>query len=206
LRLQRQAALVLSTVDVLVGVVFLWAAAHSSDTQPVHFLWWNPQVILVAAGGLWLLAAVSLLARWGAATHPPLPAAVLVLADMTAVELTHTAESLSAAPLMQSTTAAAIRDHVTAETFLVDGRPGGRGDHTDPGELEAPRDTFNMSIRTAEHKYVFHPQDADELYDMSSDEAEMRNLAGESASSGPLAPRASSCCGKCRPTARTSPT
>jgi hypothetical protein len=39
---------------------------------------WNPRVILVAAGILWLLAAMSLLARSGAATRPLLPAAVAI--------------------------------------------------------------------------------------------------------------------------------
>jgi arylsulfatase A-like enzyme len=99
------------------------------------------------------------------------------LADLTDVVIDRSTDGLSAAGLLEDTRGEPIRDHVLAETFLVDGAPGGHGEHTDPATLDGESAAAILSIRTADHKLILHSHDQHELYDMRGDEAEMTNLA-----------------------------
>ncbi len=103
------------------------------------------------------------------------------LADFGGVALNRPVEGFSLAPLVQRPDGPAVRDSVTAETFLVDGEPGHRGEYFDPRELDETRLTVNMSIRTETDKYIYHMRDEDELYDIEADPWEMRNIAREAA-------------------------
>lgn len=73
--------------------------------------------------------------------------------------------------------AAPTRDHVTAETTLADGRPGGNGEPFYANQWSYPRDSLNLSIRTPGERYIFRSHDIDELYDHRTDPAEQVNSA-----------------------------
>ena len=83
----------------------------------------------------------------------------------------------SFATMLGNASAAPTRDHVTAETMLHDGRPGGHGDPFHARDWQWPRDSLNASIRTTRHRYVFRSHDDAELYDLLADPHEQRNIA-----------------------------
>jgi arylsulfatase len=69
------------------------------------------------------------------------------------------------------------RDHVSAETTLADGHPGGHGDAFRAEDWRYPRDSLNVSVRTPTERYVFRSHDVDELFDLVADPGEIVNLA-----------------------------
>ncbi len=71
----------------------------------------------------------------------------------------------------------ASRDHVTSETFLRDGQPGGDGSPFHAGDWSFPRDSLNASVRTASFRYTFRSHDEDEFFALADDPGEQRNLA-----------------------------
>lgn len=83
----------------------------------------------------------------------------------------------SFAAMLGNGAATPIRDHVTAETMLCDGRPGGHGDPFHARDWQWPRDSLNASVRTLSHRYVFRTHDEAELYDLLADPHEQRNIA-----------------------------
>ncbi|MER7250775.1 sulfatase-like hydrolase/transferase [Kribbella sp. NPDC000426] len=83
----------------------------------------------------------------------------------------------SFAAMVGNDTAAPIREYVTAETMLHDGHPGGNGDPFHAKDWQYPRDSLNLSVRTADHRYIFRSHDEAELYDLATDPWEQRNLA-----------------------------
>ncbi len=83
----------------------------------------------------------------------------------------------SFASMIGGTSKTPTRGHVTAETMLHDGRPGGDGQPFHAGDWQFPRDSLNASIRTHRHRYVFRSHDEAELYDLVVDPHEQTNLA-----------------------------
>lgn len=83
----------------------------------------------------------------------------------------------SFAGMLGDASAAPIRDYVTAETMLHDGHPGGDGSPFHARDWQWPRDSLNLSVRTAGHRYVFRSHDEAELYDLVDDPHEQRNIA-----------------------------
>ncbi|HVX46017.1 MAG TPA: sulfatase-like hydrolase/transferase [Mycobacteriales bacterium] len=75
--------------------------------------------------------------------------------------------------------AAPIRDHVTAETTLAAGNPGGNGDPFFAEDWAFPRDSLNLSVRTPDERYIFRSHDEDEFYDHRTDPAERWNVAAD---------------------------
>lgn len=72
-----------------------------------------------------------------------------------------------------------FREHVVAETFTVDGHQHGHGEYVPATDWDASRDEMNLSIRTPNLRYIYRSADRDELYDLSRDPGESRDLAGE---------------------------
>jgi arylsulfatase A-like enzyme len=83
----------------------------------------------------------------------------------------------SFAAMIGNDAAEPTREYVTAETMLRDGRPGGNGDAFHAKDWQYPRDSLNLSVRTAGHRYVFRSHDEAELYDLATDPWEQNNLA-----------------------------
>ena len=103
------------------------------------------------------------------------------LAELAGVPWDEPHDGRSFASMVGNAEAAPTRDHVTAETALHDGRPGGNGDPFRAADWSFPRDALNASIRTATHRYVFRSHDECELYDLIRDPHEQRNLARRTA-------------------------
>lgn len=108
------------------------------------------------------------------------------LAELSGVRLSRELDGESFAGSLEGGFEAGIRDHVVAETFLVDGAPGGGGEYVDP-EVNIARITANLSIRTDTDKYVLHMTDIDEYYDLTRDPHEMRNAIDDSSSAPRIA-------------------
>lgn len=99
------------------------------------------------------------------------------LAEMAGIQLDTAVDGRSFAPLMMSGGAPPIRQHVVAESYLIDGQAGGHGEYTAPMEFDEARDSANLSIRTPGHRYIFRWSDRDELYDLATDPYENHNVA-----------------------------
>lgn len=98
------------------------------------------------------------------------------LAEMAGVALDETIDGASFVSPMMRPDAPPIRDYIVAESFLFDGQQGGSGEYTAPERFDGGRDSVNLSIRTRTHKYIFRWNDRDELYDLSADPYENRNI------------------------------
>lgn len=98
------------------------------------------------------------------------------LAAMAGVALDGARDGASFAAAMTDPGAAPIREYVTAESFLFGGESGGAGEYTVPEMFDGDRDSVNLSIRTRTHRYIFRWCDRDELYDLSADPGEDRNI------------------------------
>ncbi len=102
-----------------------------------------------------------------------------MLSEVAGVPWDEQHDGRSFAALLGDGTATGGRDHVTAETMLHDGKPGGHGDPFHARDWQWPRDSLNASVRTNRHRYVFRSHDEAELYDLRTDPHEQRNIATE---------------------------
>ncbi|MBF8186135.1 sulfatase-like hydrolase/transferase [Nonomuraea sp. K274] len=103
------------------------------------------------------------------------------LAELAGVDWPGQRDGRSFATMIGDPSAAATRDHVTAETCLYGGEPEARGEHTPPSAWDPAQDTLNASVRTRDLRYIYRSRDLDELYDHRADPAEQRNLAADPA-------------------------
>ncbi len=103
------------------------------------------------------------------------------LCELAGVDWRDPIDGRSFATVVGDSTAPPIRDHVTAETMLRDGRPGGRGEPFHARDWEYPRDSLNASIRTDRYRYIFRSDDEDEFYDLAEDPHEQVNTVADPA-------------------------
>lgn len=106
------------------------------------------------------------------------------IAELAGVQWDEPHDGRSFAGMVGNAAAGPTRDHVTAETALHDGRPGGSGNPFHARDWQFPRDSLNASIRTPTHRYVFRSHDESELYDLAEDPHEQHNLVRPSAAAG----------------------
>ncbi len=101
------------------------------------------------------------------------------LAELAGIRLNVPIDGRSFATITTDTAPPPDRDHVIAESYLIDGQAGGQGEYTAPEDFDGARDSANLSIRTRMHRYVFRWDDHDELYDLTSDPYENINIVGQ---------------------------
>lgn len=101
------------------------------------------------------------------------------LAELAGIEHETHPDSRSFSNMVGTAGAASSRDFVTAETTLADGLAGGHGERFFASDWSYPRDSLNLSVRTADERYVFRSHDIDELYDHRTDPGEQVNLAAD---------------------------
>lgn len=101
------------------------------------------------------------------------------LAELAGVQLDDSIDGRSFTAVTTNPAALPIREHVVAQSFLIDGLPGGRGEYSSPADFDGSRDSANLSIRTPTHRYILRWNDRDELYDLVTDPYENRNIAGQ---------------------------
>lgn len=105
----------------------------------------------------------------------------VTLCELTGVRWDDDHDGVSFAGLVGDPGAGPIRAHVTAETMLHAGRPGGDGEPFQARDWEFPRDALNVSVRTPQHRFIFRSHDEPELYDLVADPHEQHNLAASTA-------------------------
>lgn len=101
------------------------------------------------------------------------------LAELAGIDTIDSGDGRSFAGMLADPAAPPTRDRVIAESFLVAGDPGGQGEHIAPEAFDPARDSVNLSIRTADHRYIFRWRDEDELYDLATDPGENRNARAD---------------------------
>jgi len=75
-------------------------------------------------------------------------------------------------------TGSGSRAYVTAETVLWNhDSENAHGEHVDPAGFTPGRDAINLSVRDHRYRYIHRSEDIDELFDLTTDLAEIQNLA-----------------------------
>jgi arylsulfatase A-like enzyme len=108
------------------------------------------------------------------------------LGDLAGVDIGGDHDGVSFAPALAGEAAWSGRDHLVAESLLVDGREGGTGEAVDPRAFDPARDGINLSVRTPSRRYIWRLHDHDELYDLEADPFELDNIAGSPAHRGEI--------------------
>lgn len=106
------------------------------------------------------------------------------VADLAGLRLPGGHEGISAAAAVGGAGQATRRPHAVAETFTFGGAEGGEGEYTGLDEFETRAGTANLSIRTADTRYVFRWDDVEELYDLAADPHEIHNRAADPSLAG----------------------
>lgn len=111
------------------------------------------------------------------ATRASLRDLVPTLGELCGVHIDPPSGAISFAPALRGDERWRGRPWVVAESYTFDGSESGDGTAVDPAWFDLDRDRVNLSLRTAEYRYIFRLHDDHELYDVTADPGERHNLA-----------------------------